>query len=254
MTTEAGRRAYLQAHIPGAVYAHLDEDLSGPSSPASPAGIRLPDPETFVRTVSAWGIGPQTQVVVYDDKSGSYAARLWWMLRWMGHEAVAVLDGGWAAWQAEGRPTRSGQETRPAAAFVPRPRPELVLEADAVEAMRTDPAWRLLDARGADRFRGENETRDRRAGHIPGAASAPCGANVDAGGHMLPAEALRQRYADLLGDTPPERTVVYCGSGVTAAHDVLALQHAGLGEARLYAGSWSDWITDPTRPIATGEE
>ena len=250
----AGRRSYLAAHIPGAVYAHLDEDLSSPPIPGKTGRHPLPPLDAFMRTLSAWGIDATVQVVVYDDASGVYAGRLWWMLRWLGHDAVAVLDGDWRHWQQEGRPMRSGAETRPPRSFKPEIRPDWNVHADEIVARLGDPSLRLLDARGADRYRGENETLDPRAGHIPGAISAPYAGNLDAGGCFLPARQLRARWETLLGETPAEEAVMYCGSGVSAVHNLIALEHAGLGTARLYVGSWSDWITDPARPIATGDK
>lgn len=250
---ERGRRAYQAGHIPGAVYAHLDEDLSGPVIPGRTGRHPLPAPEIFAARLGRWGIGHTTQVVAYDDAGGAYAARLWWMLRWLGHEAAAVLDGGWQAWVAAGFPQRAGTETRSPAVFTVRLRPERVATAADVMVRRLDPDWRVLDARGADRFRGENETIDPVAGHIPGAVSAPYADNLTPDGHFRDVESLRRRYQALLGDVPATRAICYCGSGVTAAHDVLAMLHAGLGEGLLYPGSWSEWITDPTRPIATGD-
>ncbi|GIV77249.1 sulfurtransferase [Litorilinea aerophila] len=252
--TEQGRRHYLAAHIPGAVYAHLDEDLSGPIIPGQTGRHPLPAQATFVETLSRWGIDEGVQVVAYDDAGGMVASRLWWMLRWLGHEAVAVLDGGWLRWQREGRPVGRGSESRPARTFVPAPRPELLADVHEVLAALENPHVRLLDARSADRYRGENETLDARAGHIPGAISAPYAENLDAEGCFQSPEALRERFTRLLAGTPPEQAIFYCGSGVSAAHNLLALAHAGLGDARLYVGSWSDWINDPNRPIATGEE
>ena len=251
---ERGERDYQQAHIPGAVYAHVSRDLSGPVVPGQTGRHPLPALDVFVAQLSRWGVDAGVQVVVYDDSGGAMAARLWWMLHWLGHPAVAVLDGGWPAWQAAGYPVASGTETRPARVFVPHPRPELALDAAQVEAIRTDPRYRLFDARAADRYRGENETIDPIAGHIPGAVSAPYAANLDSAGRFLPPADLRARFERLLGDVPAEQSVFYCGSGVTAAHNLLALAQVGLGEGRLYAGSWSDWITDPARPIATGDD
>ncbi len=247
-----GRRAYLDAHIPGAIYAHLDEDLSGSIVPGITGRHPLPDPEVLATRLSQWGIGPGVQVVVYDDQGGAYAVRLWWMLRWLGHEAVAVLDGGWRVWKEERRETRSGQETRSPREFRIESRPELLVTADEVDAIRLHPGWRLLDARGADRFRGENKTIDAVAGHIPGALSAPYAGNLGPDGRLLAPDELAGRFERLLGDVPAARTICYCGSGVTAAHDLLAMLHAGLGEGRLYVGSWSEWITDPGRPVAIG--
>ncbi len=251
----AGEGAYRAAHIPGAVYAHLDRDLSAPVVPGRSGRHPLPEAATLAATFGRLGIGPDTQVVAYDDAGGALAAsRLWWLLRWLGHEDVAVLDGGWQAWQAAGLATRAGDEMRRPARFMPHERPELVASADEVARVATDPGSRLLDARGADRFRGENETIDPVAGHIPGAVSAPYGQNLGPDGRFLTADVLRERYETLHGTTPAERVVVYCGSGVTAAHSLLAMVHAGLGDARLYAGSWSEWITDPSRPVAVGPE
>ncbi|MCS6844554.1 MAG: sulfurtransferase [Caldilineales bacterium] len=252
--TERGRQAYLAGHIPGAVYAHLDEDLSGPVVPGRTGRHPLPDPAHFVARLERWGVGDATQVVAYDDAGGAFAARLWWMLRWIGHEAAAVLDGGWQAWLAAGLPTRSGAEARPPARLTPRLRPELAVTAAEVDARRGNPAWRVLDARGADRFRGENETIDPVAGHIPGARSAPYADNLTPDGRFRDVESLRLRYQALLGDVAADRAICYCGSGVTAAHNLLAMLHAGLGEGRLYPGSWSEWIADPARPVAVGPE
>lgn len=250
--TERGRQDYQEAHIPGAVYAHLDDDLSGPTSPGVTGRHPLPDVDTFARTLSGWGIDEQTQVVAYDDFGGGIAARLWWMLRRLGHDAVAVLDGGWPAWQQHAFPTAPGDETRPPRRFVPRPRPNQIAGVNEVNAQRTNPAYRVLDARAAERFRGEFEPIDPVAGHIPGAVSAPFTGNLDGEGFFLPPDLLRARFETLLGDVPPKHTICYCGSGVTAAHNLLALAHVGMDGARLYPGSWSHWITDPKRPVEVG--
>jgi thiosulfate/3-mercaptopyruvate sulfurtransferase len=246
---DLGERNYLAAHIPGAVYAHLERDLSSPQVAGKTGRHPLPPPDAIAHTLSQWGIDAATQVAVYDDSSGVYAGRLWWMLRWLGHDAVAVLDGDWRQWQHEGRPTRAGVESRPPRTFVPHVRPELLVTAEEIEARLGDPSLRLYDARGADRFRGENETLDPVGGHIPGARSAPYAGNLDAGGRMLPPDALRARFEELLGDTPATEAIFYCGSGVSVAHDVIALEHAGLGMPRVYVGSWSDWISNGQRPV-----
>lgn len=251
---ERGRADYERAHIPGAVYAHLNADLSSPIIPGVTGRHPLPNVEQFAATLSRWGIGPGVQVVTYDDDNGSMAARLWWMLRWLGHDTVAVLDGGWARWQREGYPSRGGEEHRPAAQFVPAPRPELVASVDEVLQLLHNPDYQLVDARGAARYRGDEEPVDPAAGHIPGAISHPFTDNLDAEGKFLSPAALRERFTAQLGAHTPEQAVMYCGSGVSAAHNVLALVHAGLGDTRLYPGSWSEWIADPTRPIAKGEE
>lgn len=249
-----GERDYRQAHIPGAVFAHVKHDLAGPIIPGQTSRHPLPAPDAVAERLSRWGVDAEVQVVVYDESGGAMAARLWWMLGWLGHPARAVLDGGWPAWLAAGYPVAAGEETRPARHFIPHPHPEQVLTATDVDSIRTDPRYRLFDSRAADRYRGENETIDPVAGHIPGAHSAPYAENLDPAGRFLPPDALRARFQALLGDVSAEQSVFYCGSGVTAAHNVLALAHAGLGQGRLYAGSWSEWITDPTRPIATGPE
>ena len=249
---ERGRRDYLQAHIPGAIYGHLEEDLSGPIVPGTTGRHPLPAMDTFARTLSRWGIDGQSQVVVYDDSTGGMAARLWWMLRWAGHEAAAVLDGGWAQWRREGHPVASRVVPRAERRFLPRPRPELVLQAaDVLEHMH-DPAWRLIDARAPERYRGEQEPIDPVAGHIPGAICGSFAENLGPDGRFRTPDELRERYEALLDGVEAEHTIFYCGSGVTAAHNALAMAHAGLGDARLYAGSWSEWIVDPQRPVERG--
>lgn len=249
-----GRHEYLKAHIPGAVYAHLDEDLCSAIIPGKTGRHPLPLVDEAVKTFSRWGIGQGVQVVVYDSwpTAGlSVSSRLWWMLRWLGHEAVAVLDGGWSGWLHAGLPLVGGQETRAAVAFAPRLRMEMFASSQEVDRLRFDPSVRVLDSRSADRFRGENETIDPVAGHIPGAISAPFAENCTPGGYFLPPAVLRQRFADLLGDTPANKAIFYCGSGVTATMNLLALAQTGLGDGRLYAGSWSEWITDPSHSVAT---
>lgn len=251
---DRGRRDYLQSHIPGAVYAHLNEDLSGPIVPGKTGRHPLPEIETFCQTLGRWGIGPGVQVVVYDDWGGAMAARLWWMLRWLGHDAVAVLDGGWPRWHREWRPVKGGNEARPEREFTPNQRDGLVVDARQVEAIREDPDWLLLDSRSSERYRGENETIDPIAGHIPGAVSAPYANNLDEDEMIQTPEMLRSRFDALLADTPPERAVFYCGSGVSAAQNLLAMAYAGITGSKLYVGSWSEWITDPSRPISMGDD
>lgn len=249
---DLGEREYQDAHIPGAVYAHVDRDLSSAVEPGRTGRHPLPDPAAMAGRLGDWGIDSQVQVVAYDDSGGAMAARLWWLCRWLGHDHVAVLDGGWSAWHREGRPVREGVESRPERTFSYVLRPEMVVDAATVEQRRQDPAYKVLDARAADRFRGENETIDPVAGHIPGAISAPFEENLAPDGRFLSIGELRRRFEALLGDVPPERAISYCGSGVTGSHNVLAMAHAGLNGAKLYAGSWSEWITDPRRPVATG--
>lgn len=248
---ERGRSDYLEAHIPGAVYANLDEDLSGLIIKGVTGRHPLPGVEKATEKFSDWGIGAGVQVVAYDDAGGALAAvRLWWMLRWLGHKAVAVLDGGWQEWQHQGYPVRGGIETRSRKEFIAVPHPELVVNANQVEAMRQDPNCRVVDARTEDRYNGINETIDPIAGHIPGAINAPYKDNLAPTGLFRPAHELRQLYQSLLGDIPANNTAFYCGSGVTSIHNILAMVYAGMDEPRLYAGSWSEWITDPNRPIA----
>jgi thiosulfate/3-mercaptopyruvate sulfurtransferase len=246
-----GRGEYVQAHIPGAIYAHLDEDLSGPVARGQTGRHPLPGAEIAARKFSAWGIGSDTQVVAYDDAGGGLAAgRAWWMLGWLGHQAAAVLDGGWQAWQRQGLPVHGGTETNAPRLFIPREHAEKVVNTSQVNSMRLDPRYRVFDARSAERYRGENETVDPVAGHIPGALSAPYLENLTQQGTFRSVDELRRYYQSLLKDVPVEQAVFYCGSGVTSIVNILALAYAGLGEARLYAGSWSEWITDPQRPVA----
>ena len=253
--TGRGRRDYLKAHIPGAVYAHLDEDLSGKKVPGKTGRHPLPEIYSLAETLSVWGIDADTQVVAYDDASGALAAaRMWWLLRWLGHQAVAILDGGWQVWVKENRPVANGKEQRPRRNFIAQPRNELVIDAAFVSANLDNPAFQLADARSAERYRGENETIDPIAGHIPGAASAPNQDNLDSDGKFLSKDALRRHYLRVVGGNKGAVVAFYCGSGVSACLDILAYEYAGLGEVRLYPGSWSEWITDPNRPVATGAD
>lgn len=251
--TERGRRAYLESHIPGAVYAHLDEDLSGPIVKGLTGRHPWPSVQAATALFSSWGIDAQTQVVAYDDAGGAIAARLWWMLRWLGHDPVAVLDGGFPAWQAAGLPVVSGVQMPEAPkAFQPHPRPEMIADSNRVDAIRQDPEYVLIDARGEKRFTGEEEPIDPVAGHIPGAKSLPFPGNLDASGFFLPAPNLATRFKKILDGRPPGKAVIYCGSGVTATHNLLAMRHVGLGDGCLYTESWSGWIAPADRPIATG--
>jgi thiosulfate/3-mercaptopyruvate sulfurtransferase len=257
-----GASAYAAGHIPGALYAHLDRDLSGPITPDS-GRHPLPSVEKLAATFSRWGIEGRTQVVAYDQGNGAYASRLWWLLRWLGHANVAVLNGGFAAWQQSGLPTGSVAATRNRAVsegvpagdvFTPRPESVPMVSTAEVERLVADGALTagrsvLVDARAADRFAGENETIDPVAGHIPGARNHGFLQNVDARGRFLPVDELRERWRTTLGDAGAAQVIAMCGSGVTACHNLLALEVAGLPGARLYAGSWSEWIRDRTRPV-----
>jgi thiosulfate/3-mercaptopyruvate sulfurtransferase len=248
-----GERVYRTGHIPGAVYANLNEDLS---APAQPNGGRhpLPDPELFRAKLGSWGIGPGVQVVVYDQDAGLYASRLWWMLRSFGHEAVALLDGGMARWEREGRPTMSGEERRTPRSFAGTFEADRFVNADQVADLNRDLAYRVVDVRASERYRGETEPFDPVAGHIPGARNRFARLNMNADGTILPPEALRAQLLDLLGPVPSRNVVFYCGSGVFSCHSLLSLAHAGLEPGRLYVGSWSEWCRDPARPVARGEE
>ncbi|MFN8598426.1 MAG: sulfurtransferase [Anaerolineae bacterium] len=249
---ERGRRDYLHNHISGAIYAHLNDDLSGPIVSGQTGRHPLPTVEVISRFFSRTGVDSTIQVIAYDDAGGAMAARLWWLLRWLGHDAVAILDGGWQKWTQADGPTTATIPTPTPRVFVPQSRSDDWLTSDQVLAQIGDSNFKLLDSRNADRYRGENETIDPIAGHIPGAISAPYADNLNPDGTFKPIEQLRARFESLLGDTSAEHAAFYCGSGVTAAHNILAAKHAGLGEAKLYAGSWSEWITDARRPIKTG--
>ena len=240
---EKGRRDFTKSHIPGAVYAHLDNDLSGTIIPGETGRHPLPDISVFTQMLSDWGIDSETQVVAYDNRSGAIAARLWWMLKWLGHDRVAVLDGGWKEWENSGLPTESQVQPRSPKTFIPKVREQLVKNIADVEQMLAEEGKIIVDSRAAKRYAGIEEPIDPVAGHIPGAISLPFMENVGPDGKLLPAELLAARFQDALSDTPSEQVVFYCGSGVTACHNLLAYQHAGLGEALLYPGSWSDWIT-----------
>jgi thiosulfate/3-mercaptopyruvate sulfurtransferase len=250
---EWGRRVYLEAHIPGARYAHLDDQLSGPKTGTN-GRHPLPDPDVLAEALGRLGIERGRQVAAYDQDTGMYASRLWWLLRWLGHDEAAVLDGGFAKWLAEGRPTRAGEEAARPARFTGTPRPDMTIAADGVEAVRSSRSWRLIDARAPERYRGETEPYDRVAGHIPGAMNRPLNDNLTAAGTFKPAADLRAEFASAAGGVSTDHVIAYCGSGVTASHHVLALELAGLHGARLYPGSWSEWSSDPSRPVATGEE
>ncbi len=243
-----GENQYLTAHIPGAAYAHLNRDLSGPVTGLT-GRHPLPDPEVFIHTCIRLGIGAGMQVVAYDQDNGMFASRLWWMLRWIGHEAVAVLDGGFAKWTAEGRPVHAGNDARPPQVLTGRPRPGMIADVRDVAARVGHPGAMLLDARAPERYRGDIEPIDRIPGHIPGAVNYPFQQNVDGQGVFLSADDLRARLSATLGATAPDQVVCYCGSGVTACQNLLAMEHAGLRGAKLYPGSWSEWSSDPARPV-----
>jgi thiosulfate/3-mercaptopyruvate sulfurtransferase len=244
-------RAYAESHIPTAVQAHIDRDLSSPIT-ASSGRHPLPDVTKFAETLGAWGIDNTTQVVAYDQGNGVYAARAWWLLRWVGHRNVAVLDGGFAAWQEAGLPMSSEPGKNERRKFTPALASDVALSTAEVQQSLARDAIALIDARGADRFAGENETIDPVAGHVPGASNRPFAKNVDARGRFLPPAELRRQWSHALGARSVHEVVAMCGSGVSACHNLLALEIAGMPGARLYPGSWSEWIRDPQRPIARG--
>jgi thiosulfate/3-mercaptopyruvate sulfurtransferase len=245
----AGERAYSEAHIPGAVYAHLDRDLSDHRKQGQ-GRHPWPDSVDFTARLAAWGIDPQTRVIAYDDGDGAHAARLWFLLRALGHVDVAVLDGGFARWKALGLPVESRLPSPSPAAYEAAFDLDRLLDAGQVQE-RLAAGDVLLDARAGARFRGEVEPLDVAAGHVPGARSRPYADDL-ADGRFKPAGDLWREFLELMDGRDPSRTIAMCGSGVTACHLLLAMEHAGLDGAKLFTGSWSGWISDPTRPIATG--
>lgn len=253
----AGEAQFAQAHLPGAVYAHLDRDLSdktGAGGAASGGRHPLPSRESFAAWLRSVGFSSDQQAVVLDRQGANYCGRLWWMLKWCGHEAVAVLDGGLQAWQAAGGAVLSGDVTpaRPAGHFeLAAPRARLVTAQDVHQHLG-HPAQTVLDARAAPRFRGEVEPLDPVAGHIPGALNRPFVQNIDQDGRFKPAHVLRQEFDALLAGRDPATVVHHCGSGVSAIPNVLGMEIAGLGRAALFAGSWSEWCNTPGLPVAQG--
>jgi thiosulfate/3-mercaptopyruvate sulfurtransferase len=250
----AGREAYAAGHIPGARYLDHETELAAPRTGRN-GRHPLPDRGQFGALMAAHGVTPETLVVAYDASGGMYAAHLWWMLRWLGHDRVAVLDGGWQAWQAAGLPT-STEAAAPVQAGAPvTPAAPLVgsVGAQAVLDNIARPGFTVIDARAANRYRGEVEPMDPVAGHIPGALNRPNGQNLQADGRFKDAAQLRQEFTALLDGRDPAAIVHQCGSGITACHNLLSMEIAGLAGSRLYPGSWSEWCSDPSRPVAKGE-
>jgi thiosulfate/3-mercaptopyruvate sulfurtransferase len=248
---EFGAREHAAAHIPGAVYADLAHDLSGPKNGTN-GRHPLPNAGTLAQTFGRLGIASGVQVVAYDQENGMFASRLWWMLRWLGHDAVAVLDGGFKKWRAEGRPVQSGETHRAPRAFDGTPRQDMTVGVQEVAAHLGARGPRLVDARAPERYRGDSEPIDKVGGHIPGAANHFFQWNLNDEGLFRTPEDLRSKIASSIGDVPGDRIICYCGSGVTACHNLLAFEHAGLTGAKLYAGSWSEWSSDPARPVEKG--
>ena len=246
--TAYGDRVYAEGHIPGAAFLHCDRDLSGPVT-GSNGRHPLPAPEKLAARLGEVGIGPQTQVVVYDDAQGMIAGRLWWLLRWLGHEKVAVLDGGLQAWQAANGALTAELPRHQPASFVAKVGDTMV-DADHVQSFLQTSRMHLIDARSPDRYRGENETIDPVGGHIPGAVNRFFRENLQADGRFKPAAALRAEWLAVLAGAAPGQVVHQCGSGVSACHNMLAMEIAGLPGSHLYAGSWSEWCADCRRPVA----
>lgn len=250
---DSGESAWRHEHIPGAWYAHLERDLSSPPGPRT-GRHPLPDPDALVRLFSRWGVTAPTRVVGYDEAGGAMAARLWWLLRWMGHTNAALLDGGLAAWRAAGLPLSADPPAERPARFNGSPGHMPVLGTAEVERRLGDTATALIDVRARARYLGTTEPIDPVAGHVPGAINLPLQDNLAGDGRFRPAAELRAAFDAARGGREPDRLAVMCGSGVTACHGLFALELAGLPGASLYAGSWSEWIRSPARAVATGDD
>ena len=246
-----GREDYLKGHIPGAVYAHLAADLSGLVNPKT-GRHPLPNPQDFIRLISNWGINQKKQVIAYDTTGGSFAARLWWLLRCYGHQNVAVLNGGYTKWLSENRPIHTGYDAQNSSVFEGSINNSCFASDQEVDLIRSNPGFLLIDARAKERFLGEQEPIDPIAGHIPGAVNRPYALNLNSDSTFLPPKVLESEFNELLGKIEPNKVVIYCGSGVTSCHHLLAMEYIGMKGARLYPGSWSEWIRDPNHLIALG--
>ncbi len=251
--TGAGRAAYLQSHLPGAIYVHLDDDMSSPIT-ASTGRHPLPDVTAFSEKLSVWGVDASKQVIVYDDAFGAIAGRMWWLLRWLGHTRVAVLDGGLPTWQRENYPMQSVLPSLSPAAFFPNVNNELLVDVEFVESRMSNDNFVIVDARAEERFSGDAEPLDNVAGHIPGALNMPFDDNLAISSLFETQEVLTQLYKDVIKQVDYENVIHMCGSGVTACHNILAMEYAGMRGSKLYAGSWSEWITDPKKPVAVNED
>ncbi|MGD8742488.1 MAG: sulfurtransferase [Granulosicoccaceae bacterium] len=249
----AGQASYDEGHIPGAVYAHLDNDLAGKKTGVN-GRHPLPDRESLAARLREWGVNRDSQLVAYDAQGGAMASRLWWLLRWLGHDKVAVLDGGWKAWCESGGQLTTDVPDRQPGDFTAGDILSPAVPVEELQQLLVEHTVSLIDARDPGRFRGEQEPLDPVAGHVPGATNHFFMRNLDESGRFLPPEALRKLWTPYLEDNSAASVVHMCGSGVTACHNLLAMQHAGLSGARLYVGSWSEWCSDPDRPVATGDE
>ncbi len=248
---EKGRRAYAEGHIPGAHFLHLDETLSGKKTGTN-GRHPLPDIDAFANKMGSIGIDGSKQVIAYDDAGAPYAARLWWLLRWLGHDQVVVLDGGINKWLAEGRAVDRTLPTASPTTFVAMQKDGMTVDADFVMANLQKPKAIVVDARAPERYRGDTEPIDPVAGHIPGALNRVFKANLNADGTFKTAATLKQEFNELLAEKPPGQVINQCGSGVTACHNLLAMEIAGRSGSKLYPGSWSEWCADPARPVAKG--
>lgn len=243
-----GGQAYAESHIPGALFANVDKDLSGPLTGKN-GRHPLPDPAKFLEWLGRMGVSNASQVVGYDHAGGPYGARLWWLMRWLGHSKVAVLDGGWQAWNAAGFPVTKETTTPAPARFTGSPDDSRVDAKYVLDRLESKDMV-LLDARANDRYHGQNETIDPVAGHIPGAINRFFKENLDAHGRFKAPDELRAAFSPLIGGLPADKVVHQCGSGITACHNLLAMEVAGIHGSKLYSGSWSEWIADPSRPVA----
>ena len=248
--TESGRKEHTTNHIPNAIYAHLDDDLSGPILPGETGRHPFPDPIVFAKQCGLWGINAKKQVIVYDQGHGGIAARVWFLLKWLGHEKVAVLNGGWKYWSDNDFPTDNKKVQPVATTFKAKPDASKIVNVEVLEKNLQDRSYLVVDSRAAERYRGEKEPIDPVAGHIPNAISAPFSDNLGADGLFLSKEQLSEKFSKLLKNKSSKQTIFYCGSGVTACHNLLAMDYVGLETAKLFPGSWSEWITEIKRPIA----
>ncbi|MHB8089675.1 MAG: sulfurtransferase [Anaerolineaceae bacterium] len=248
---EWGAEEYEELHIPGAVYADLEKDVCGPITPTT-GRHPLPEPKEFIATMQRLGVNQNSQVVVYDTTGGGMAGRLWWQLKFYGHDKVALLNGGLPKWLSEGRDTTEGVESNPVGDFTGTPDNNMMVTTDEVKAMLGSKVNAIIDARAPERFRGEVEPIDTVAGRIPGAVNRFYNDNLDKNGLFLPAESLKTAFATLLNGFRPQEAVAYCGSGTTACHNLIAMAYAGLPLPRLYVGSWSEWIRDAKNPVGLG--
>jgi thiosulfate/3-mercaptopyruvate sulfurtransferase len=246
---DLGYQEYRQGHIPGALYVSLEEELTGEIIPGKTGRHPLPQLKDIVERLSSWGVNQDTQVVVYDHSTGAFAARLWWILNWLGHEKVAVVNGGWEAWVKDIGQIENMENSSKPSKFIPTVREDLAVDAQFVDSIRSDPGYLLLDSRSPERYHGIEEPIDPIAGHIPGAVSVPYHDNLTDEGLFKSEREIRDRFSGVLGDISPANTIFYCGSGVSAIHNLIAMRMAGFEMAKLYPGSWSEWITDPSRPI-----